>query len=170
MSKRAGLLAVVLGGFLLVVACSSAETQPKAVAPSASEATTPQPAKADATDPSSLSSVEEPATSPYVFDCVKKAAVLRPSELLVACGDGGVDARTISWQTWNPDTATASATIYANDCDPTCAAGAVHDFPAELTLGEPHDIGGTVYYSRLTVRYLGASPSGQPTENWPLGP
>lgn len=62
-------------------------------------------------------------------DCQGKLQV-RPSSIVFACGDGGVYATGVSWSKWGTLSATATATMHANDCEPNCAAGHFHTYAA----------------------------------------
>lgn len=50
----------------------------------------------------------------------------RPTQVVFACGDGGVYATGVRWLDWGAPFATATATLHANDCEPNCAAGHFH--------------------------------------------
>ncbi|MET9886442.1 hypothetical protein ABZZ20_25550 [Streptomyces sp. NPDC006430] len=71
-----------------------------------------------------------------VVDCSSQAQV-RPEEYVLACGDGNNQLIRLRWDTWGPQTATATGTDMVNDCRPYCAAGRFHPYPVRVTLGNP---------------------------------
>ncbi len=64
-------------------------------------------------------------------DCQSKL-VSRPSQVIFACGDGGVYATNVRWTNWGAPFAVATATMHANDCTPNCAQGHFHVYGAYL--------------------------------------
>ncbi|WP_037607142.1 hypothetical protein [Streptacidiphilus rugosus] len=104
------------------------------------------------------------APAPVLLDCVGHPQN-RPTQYVVACGDGNNYLVALHWTQWNGTAARASGTDAANDCRPYCAAGHFHRYPVEVTLDGPvswagHD--GTVRYTRLTLDYPGDRPAGMP--------
>lgn len=71
-----------------------------------------------------------------VVDCFAQAQ-MRPSEYLLACGDGNNRLVGLRWETWGPGSATATGTDMVNDCRPYCAAGRFHAYPVRVTLSNP---------------------------------
>jgi hypothetical protein len=62
---------------------------------------------------------------------------LRPTEILVACGDGGFGFQGIHWESWTALRAVGHATAYQNLCTPYCAAGHFVHFRVSLMLSRP---------------------------------
>ncbi|WP_042383439.1 hypothetical protein [Streptacidiphilus melanogenes] len=112
-----------------------------------------------------------PAPAPVVLDCTGKPQT-RPATYVLACGDGNNYLTGAKWSTWAAGSATGTATDQANDCVPYCAAGHFHGFPVDVRLDQPvpwtgHP--GQVRYTRLTLDYPGARPTGMPAHFvWPL--
>jgi hypothetical protein len=101
-------------------------------------------------------------TAAVVLDCSGKAQT-QPGTYLVDCGDGNNYVTDLHWTGWGTDTATATGSDHANDCQPNCAAGAFHQFPATVTLTKPEPWAGhpgSSRYTRLDVHFTGARPAG----------
>lgn len=98
---------------------------------------------------------------PVVYDCTRTAdqAVQRPSNILLACGDGGLWVKDITWTSWGPNTAEGDGTQSRRVCLPNCAAGGVRTAPTHITL---RDIEGNRFRQALI-----SDLNGQP-ETWPL--
>ncbi len=75
-------------------------------------------------------SAHDPSALP---DCQGKLQV-RPSSIVFACGDGGVYATGVQWSKWGTLSATATATMHANDCEPNCAQGHFHTYAAIIVV------------------------------------
>jgi len=104
---------------------------------------------------------QAPATS-VVLDCSGKAQT-QPGAYLVDCGDGANYLTELRWTGWGADTATATGTDNADDCQPNCVSGAVHQYPATVTLTKPEPWAGhpgTSRYTQLDVHYTGVRPAG----------
>lgn len=71
-----------------------------------------------------------------VVDCFSQAR-MRPTEYLLACGDGNNRLVDLRWDTWGTRTATAVGTDMVNDCVPYCAAGRFRAYPVTVTLSRP---------------------------------
>ncbi|APA99120.1 hypothetical protein KP696_33415 [Nocardia seriolae] len=100
-------------------------------------------------------------TSPVVNDCVTDRSETRPSNLLLACGDGGLSVRDITWSSWGPDTAEGEGTEYRRVCEPSCAAGHTASVATHITLRTPQD----GHFTEAVI----TDPNGNP-ETWPVGP
>lgn len=115
------------------------------------------------------------ATRQVVLDC-QGTPRTRPGTYVLACGDGNNYLVSLRWSQWGSKGARATGTDVANDCVPYCAAGRFHDYPAVVTLtgaepwkGHP----GVERYTRVTVEYPGARPTGvqqQFSYTLPAGP
>ncbi|MBO0747974.1 MAG: hypothetical protein J2O47_06480, partial [Acidimicrobiaceae bacterium] len=94
-----------------------------------------------------------------------------PPTIILACGDGSSVATQIRWNSWGPTTATGTAVIVQNLCNPNCAQGSNGSFPASITLSEVRAVGTNgPLFSNLTASFSGASPTGTPTESYVLTP
>ena len=70
----------------------------------------------------------------YLVDCEGDHAKVRPKEVVLACGDGGILFDKAVWKHWGNRTALASAILIENDCTPNCADGTFHSEPAKITV------------------------------------
>ncbi|MCX4508841.1 MULTISPECIES: hypothetical protein [Streptomyces] len=84
----------------------------------------------------SASTAQEPRGDVVVIDCFSKPQV-RPSDFLIACGDGNSGLTQLKWTNWGQTTATGRGLNFVNDCKPYCAAGKFHSYPVEVTLEQP---------------------------------
>jgi hypothetical protein len=84
----------------------------------------------------------------------------RPSDLLIACGDGNVRVRSLTWSRWTHDRATGTGVWSQNDCVPYCAAGRFHDFPVRLELDEPMTLQGKLVFGNVTAYFPSSAPEG----------
>jgi len=84
-------------------------------------------------------------------------AVYRPSNVIVACGDGGIRLSGIRWRHWDRAAATGSAAMTANTCDPSCAEGEAARFKVSVRayrIRRCEDTG-RYQYTRLRIRFVG---------------
>jgi hypothetical protein len=72
---------------------------------------------------------------------------------------GGPDTfvRVPHWSHWTGSSAFAWGTLWADNCQPNCAAGHYVRYPAEVSLSRVGTHGGTGYFSRMTLRYFHGS-------------
>ncbi len=104
-----------------------------------------------------------PARDPavvVVVDCFDTPQV-RPSDYLLACGDGNNRLVGLQWHTWGARTATATGTDMVNDCRPYCAAGTFRPYPVSVTLSRPESWPGhpgTHRYTTLRLVYPDTAP------------
>ncbi|MEW2620426.1 hypothetical protein [Streptomyces sp. NPDC048106] len=106
-----------------------------------------------------------------LVDCFSHRNV-RPTDFILACGDGNSRLKGLRWTSWGADGATGTGTNWVNDCKPYCAAGAFHPYPVVIRLS-----GDTQWkkhpsferYTRLSLTYTGARPEGfQQVMSYPL--
>jgi hypothetical protein len=90
---------------------------------------------------------------------------VRPSEVTLACADGGEVVTRLRWTGWNRPFAAGQGLLAVNDCEPSCAAGGYHYYEVLLTAygWQRCKPGGRPAYT--TVRYWL-----KPTENRPFPP
>ena len=79
--------------------------------------------------------VGNPAVPTTIPDCY--AQVATPSAMTLACADGNLTLDDLAWKSWGADTATATGTARANDCDPYCAAGTFREYPVSVVASSP---------------------------------
>jgi hypothetical protein len=56
----------------------------------------------------------------------------------------------MNWTSWDGRQAYGRGTYPVNDCIPYCAAGHLTNYPTAIKLSEPHNCGGTWFYSRFS--------------------
>jgi hypothetical protein len=95
--------------------------------------------------------------SAYVCDVSHK-----PTDMLIACGDGNVWVRSLRWSTWTSLKATGVGTWQQNNCLPDCARGRFLDYPVTLTLSEPMTGQGTTIFGSVEAQFGGPAPMGKP--------
>ena len=89
--------------------------------------TTDRPLPPTGAVPSVLSSCNVPATAPSV----------RPTTIMLACGDGNAYVDDLTWSSWTATGASATGAYTHNLCVPDCAAGRFVSQPATVHLGYP---------------------------------
>ncbi|MBV8385433.1 MAG: DUF4232 domain-containing protein [Acidimicrobiia bacterium] len=93
---------------------------------------------------------------------------IRPSAIVVACGDDGQGAQDITWSAWTTASARGAGTVWQNGCIPDCARGKIDHYPALITLT---NVQTTIYgpaFSKMTVSYTAATPAGKQMEQLSL--
>jgi hypothetical protein len=120
----------------MAAGCSSTSTAPPAPAPA--QSATPVQA---ATHVDTGIKVYGNCTTPSV----------EPTEIVLACADGGALVNGLRWTSWTAASATAVGTLVYNDCSPNCAEGHQHDVPGtRVTLTAPvRGAGGRTVWSRV---------------------
>jgi hypothetical protein len=84
------------------------------------------------------------------------------------CLGGSVNLDQLSWQGWGGPVASATGIVHYNDCEPSCAAGSISDYPAELRVEQVQrcasPLGPHSYYTLFTVviTYPPENEAGQP--------
>lgn len=105
--------------------------------------------------PASGSTPTHPSTLP---DCLGKLRT-QPASIVFACADANFGARHLRWTGWGERFTAAVGTAYANDCDPTCAAGKFHTFRAIVVAsGSQECSGGVLAYEKVAIGFVGPSP------------
>ncbi|MPY35397.1 hypothetical protein FNH09_30445 [Streptomyces adustus] len=74
---------------------------------------------------------------PVLLGCLSDPEV-RPSEFILACGDGNSRLAALHWSSWDANDAVATGYNAVNDCKPFCAAGKFHSYPVIVVLEHPH--------------------------------
>jgi hypothetical protein len=85
---------------------------------------------------------------------------VRPSELLLACGDGTEWFDVSRWTRWTRRSARAVGISHTRDCTPSCVAGRDRARRAVVLLDRPRPCGGRVLFTRLRIVLGGVSASG----------
>jgi hypothetical protein len=87
---------------------------------------------------------------------------VRPSTIVIACADAGVQLTHLRWRSFGGPRARATGDYTFNDCTPNCAAGHFHSYPVAVVLSRPKGCpDGHRDYRVATVTYdTGTRPSG----------
>lgn len=99
--------------------------------------------------------------APYCFS----APVAKPTKIVIACGDGNLQATNVVYQSYGATSAAATATMEANDCIPYCAAGHFHPYPAKLAFSDVQ----AGRFTRIVVSYTGTIPFGARVQTYSRG-
>jgi hypothetical protein len=67
-----------------------------------------------------------------VYDC--NSLSFEPASITVTCADGAVVLGDLVWTNWTSREATATGTLFYNDCTPDCASGHQHQVPGTQVL------------------------------------
>jgi hypothetical protein len=108
----------------------------------------------------SAQSVQQAADPPVLVDCFGNPET-RPSDFLLACGDGNSRLASLRWSRWDADTARAEGVNWVNDCEPYCAAGRFHGYPVTVRLDRPEPWEKRPrlsHYARITLVYPDSRP------------
>jgi len=103
-----------------------------------------------------------PLPPSVVFNC-RHQGVTRPKTYVLSCADANNYLSHLSYVGWTPNAAAASGTQMKNDCKPSCVAGTVQSYPADVIFWRPEPLGHPKnptkeYFTRITVVYPGAHP------------
>lgn len=176
----AGISVVGLCAGLAVTACSSttssaavpiAVTKSTASTPAAPASSVPAgtatPLSTPTADPTPSNTTPVDASSdnePFVlWQCNTNKPQVKPTNYLLACGDGSDGLTGVHWTSWTPAGATGVGTEHLNNCIPNCGGQAESrfvDYPVKISLtgsylaaqGEPFS------YAKITLTYLAARP------------
>jgi hypothetical protein len=74
-----------------------------------------------------------PTQSTVIFDCGGSPHV-EPTELVLACGDAGDELAHLHWHGWGDASATATGSLIAETCVPSCVAGGTKTYPVRVTV------------------------------------
>ncbi len=89
----------------------------------------------------------------YIANDACSGHAYRPHSVVLACGDGNLIASKITYQSYGPRTATATATFSFNVCEPNCAEGTRRHMAGTLEFrAVVRCDDGRLYFSR--ARYL----------------
>ncbi|GGT16389.1 hypothetical protein [Streptomyces chromofuscus] len=114
--------------------------------------------------PSNADTVEHRPKEPVLVDCFWHAEV-RPTDFILACGDGNSRLADLKWQRWDRGAAVAEGINWVNDCKPYCAAGRFHPYAVTVRLDdskpwEKHP--DLRQYGEISLTYADARPEGFP--------
>jgi len=98
------------------------------------------------------------STTMALANCLGKPEV-KPKDVTLACGDGNFRVEKIQWTGWGEAFAAGMGTATVNDCQPYCAAGHFHNYPAVLIVnGTQRCPNGQKAYAKVTYAFIGRSP------------
>ncbi|MEU5049889.1 hypothetical protein [Streptomyces sp. NPDC021096] len=155
-----GVSGLVLGGVWLGDATDRASVVNKA----------PRTAAAQRTGSAQQSQVElEDSGSrelPGVRDCGVGEPVPEPTIITLDCNTSGRVASDIRWEAYAADGAAGSGVVQVSTNAAGAAAG--KSFPVRLRLYGPKEVDGSVAFTALEVKYVGATPAGESREVLPI--
>jgi predicted nucleic acid-binding Zn ribbon protein len=81
-------------------------------------------------------------------------AVVRPTNFVIACGDGNTAVTNTHWMSWSSTIATGTTTFVVNLCVPYCAASPFTTIKgARIELFHPVKRRSVSYFTSIVVRY-----------------
>ncbi|MEU6578398.1 hypothetical protein [Streptomyces sp. NPDC046805] len=111
------------------------------------------------------------ASTPILVDCTWHSNV-RPTDFILACGDGNSRLTGLRWSHWGTQSATAEGVNLVNDCKPYCAAGRFHPYTVTVRLDSPQSWKKNPvreHFTRMTLTYHTGKPEGYTqVMNYPL--
>jgi hypothetical protein len=102
----------------------------------------------------------------YVANNSCQGHSVRPSQIILACGDGEVWATNLRFSHYGGPTAWSSGTLQHVVCQPSCAQGYVKSDAARIKLDRIVSCAGRRYYGRATV----VSPARLSHHPWYISP
>ncbi|MFG2603564.1 hypothetical protein ACGFT2_08455 [Streptomyces sp. NPDC048514] len=99
---------------------------------------------------------------PVLVDCQWQRDI-RPTDFILACGDGNSRLSGLEWKQWGPESATAVGVNLVNDCKPYCAAGKFRYYQVTVRLDSPQvwkKDPNVRHFTRMSLTYAGARPEG----------
>jgi hypothetical protein len=114
------------------------------------------------TAPSGMPSGDvQPVSNVLINDDCANTGRYEPSAITFTCGDGSAAAQDLSWSQWGASEALGHGTVNQLSCVPNCANGQDVSYRVQLALTEPvKAANGSVYFTRITVSFLGSPPPG----------
>lgn len=98
-----------------------------------------------------------------IIGCVNTTGVTGPEDISLACADDNYIVTDLRWEGWNSEEATAQGNAWINDCEPDCASGDFHTFPATVRASEKRSCGYSLeVYTRIEVDYSEPVKKGEP--------
>jgi hypothetical protein len=92
---------------------------------------------------------------------------IKPSRIILACGDAGLLVEHLKWKSWRRAEAEGEGTGVGKTCNPNCAAGGTRSGPMEIRLFKTARCAkdGRVHFTRIEYSWNGGSPiAGQPAK------
>lgn len=94
-----------------------------------------------------------------VITCQGKK-VVKPKEIVMACGDGNTYVYKITWKSWTANRAVGTGTLSWNTCLPdNCSTGLVQEYKVRIVLGRVASGPGVTAFSRMTLRFPDGGPA-----------
>lgn len=105
------------------------------------------------------------ASSLKITNCNKSAS--QPKLLTLACGDGGIVLKGMSWSSFGGATAKGRGTLVINTCEPNCAAGKNVSYPVTVTATGSQKCKGVSVYTKMSLTYTGSKkPARSAPRKW----
>jgi len=86
------------------------------------------------------------------------APAVRPSTIVLACGDGNALLTHLSWSSWTATDATGTGFFTYNTCKPYCAVGTFVSVAARVQLRYPIETSGGKEFATISYSYVNPSP------------
>jgi hypothetical protein len=79
--------------------------------------------------------------------------------IVVACGDGNIWLNDLHWRYWHRFDARGHGYLVTNDCNPTCAEGHFHRYPAGFHLTRARTDHHHFVFHHVSTRFTGKRPA-----------
>ena len=83
----------------------------------------------------------------------------KPREAVLS-GDSTFAIEDMEWANWNSYSAIGVGVGAINDCRDSCARGKIRRYPMEISLSEPEQVCGRLFYTKLSVSWTSDVPPG----------
>lgn len=116
-----------------------------------------------ASAPTRAAAKHTPGPAGYTFmrQCVTDDVTNRPRRFTVACADANQYLDRLQWKRWGQRSARATGVMTVNTCAPSCAKGRFKNYPVSVRAHRIVKGEAAQFYSRLTVTYTKAVPTGE---------
>lgn len=110
----------------------------------------------------------QPPPLPVALDCQGDTASVRPSTLILACGDGTISATDLTWSRWTSTSATGRGQLTIRQCSPSCAQGSVEKYSLNVVLSDAMSYAGKRYFTTMWLAFPATSPVAGRSTSCPL--
>ena len=116
-----------------------------------------------ASAPTRAAAMHTPGPAGYTFmrQCVTDDVTNRPRRFTVACAAANQSLDRLQWKRWGQRSARAKGVMTVNTCAPSCAKGKLKNYPVSVRAHRIVKGEAAQFYSRLTVTYTKAVPTGE---------
>ncbi len=98
----------------------------------------------------------------------RNQASVKPTSIVLACGDGNTGTEDLVWTSWTQTDASATGEVWENNCIPDCADGTIEVYPASFSLSDVVTTTSGRVFSQMVAVYRGPGPQGKSSDQFLL--